>query len=156
MAHHQQRYVNGPIASSSSSPPSSLLYPPLPRLSSPPLINLVFSPRIQSDKVDPVTLQNRRLEWLGDSFLHFMITVMLDELFPSATTHLVAHVRSDITSNVCFANISKHYGLLERVRARVKPVKSKLKIGSKMKHHGMSPFPISLTVKWSKMQPFLD
>ncbi|KAF8315747.1 ribonuclease III domain-containing protein [Cantharellus anzutake] len=97
-----------PSHSSESSPPISLL-PPLPKIRSAHLGNLVFTPR-QAEHEDGLR-DNQRLEWLGDAAIQFSVTLLLEELAPQLKTGEACTIRAELVSNKYLGMLSVRYGL---------------------------------------------
>ncbi|KAF8333142.1 ribonuclease III domain-containing protein [Cantharellus anzutake] len=61
-------------------------------------------------------LDNRRLEWLGDSVIQLSVTLLLEELYPHLRTTMVHFIRCRVISNNNLGAISRKYRLYKRYR----------------------------------------
>ena len=86
--------------------------PPLPRLRSAELDNLVFTP--QGPTHQDGLHDNHRLEWLGDATIQFSATLLLDELYPGLKCGAAYKIRCRMVSNEYLGELSRNYKLFLR------------------------------------------
>ncbi|KAK7204790.1 ribonuclease III domain-containing protein [Myxozyma melibiosi] len=98
--------------SSSSSSSSPAWPPPLPPLTTPEIESRVFTHRSASkDKSKTYD----RLEYLGDSFIHYAITRITYLFFPSADEGALSELRNELVSNSRLASYAELYALDSRL-----------------------------------------
>ena len=106
---------------------ANIALPALPTIRSDSLRNQVFTHRslharstLLFEDPEPTSLpapdgDNERLEFLGDSILHFCATLLLHRIFPRLKCGPATAIRGIMLSNRTFAGISKRYRLIEHI-----------------------------------------
>jgi ribonuclease-3 len=96
--------------------------PTLPTIRSDSIRNQVFTHRslharstLLFEDLESTDTDNERLEFLGDSILHFCATLLLHQTFPLLKCGPASTIRGIILSNRTFAAISKRYRLIEQI-----------------------------------------
>ncbi|KAF8439151.1 ribonuclease III domain-containing protein [Terfezia claveryi] len=96
------------------------LAPPLPPISSAPLLTQVFThPSHPTAQLSPLTTDvathhYNRLEFLGDSALKYILTLHLYHRYPSSREGMLTSLRSSLESNINLSTYSMLYNLPQR------------------------------------------
>lgn len=99
--------------------------PPLPKIKDAGLRNRVFQHKSTSanktylDEREIVLAHNERLEFLGDSVLNTLVTMILYEEFPYANEGFLSQTRSLLVNNKTLAEFSTQYGFDQSLRCNV-------------------------------------
>lgn len=104
---------------------TSASLPPLPTIKDPGLRNRVFQHKSTSanktylEEKEIVLAHNERLEFLGDSVLNTLVTMILYEEFPYANEGFLSQTRSLLVNNKTLAEFSTEYGFDQSLRCNV-------------------------------------
>lgn len=108
-------------ATSLTAPTSNTSWPPpLPPVSSPPLLTQVFThPSHPTAQLSPLTTDTstthyNRLEFLGDSALKYILSLHLFHRYPSSRENVLSSLRSSLESNLNLSTYSIMYNLPRR------------------------------------------
>lgn len=99
--------------------------PPIPKIKDPGLRNRVFQHKSTSanktylDEQEIVLSHNERLEFLGDSVLNTLVTIILYERFPYANEGVLSQTRSLLVNNKTLGEFSTAYGFDQVLRCNV-------------------------------------
>lgn len=102
--------------------------PTLPKIKDPALRNRVFQHKSTSanktylDEQEIVLTHNERLEFLGDSVLNTLVTIILYDKFPYANEGFLSQTRSLLVNNKTLAEFSTAYGFDQALRCNVDEV----------------------------------
>ncbi|RLV92225.1 Ribonuclease 3 [Spathaspora sp. JA1] len=99
--------------------------PPLPEIKDPALYERVFIHKsyvnsksyLNAEKL--INTHNERLEFIGDSILNTLCTMIIYKEFPTATEGQLSQIRSDLVNNKTLCQFSLQYGLDKKLRARI-------------------------------------
>ncbi|RLV91177.1 Ribonuclease 3 [Spathaspora sp. JA1] len=109
--------------------------PPLPPLQDPQIESTVFTHKsyINNNRPDPspppgqgkylINGHNERLEFLGDSVLNSLVTLIIYNLFPEATEGQLSQIRSDLVNNKTLGHFSLAYGMHNRLKTLITDLK---------------------------------
>ncbi|KAK6462692.1 hypothetical protein DFJ63DRAFT_287179 [Scheffersomyces coipomensis] len=99
--------------------------PPLPQINDPHLLARVFihkstvNSKSYLDPTELINSHNERLEFLGDSVLNNLVTLMIYQRFPSATEGELTILRSHLIDNRTLAQFSFLYNFDKKLRANI-------------------------------------
>lgn len=99
--------------------------PLLPKISDANLYNRVFvhksiiNNKSYLHKGEMMASHNERLEFLGDSVLNNIVTVILYERFPEASEGELTQIRSQLVKNVTLAEFAIGYGLNKKLQSNL-------------------------------------
>lgn len=99
--------------------------PPIPKIKDPGLRNRVFQHKSTSanktylDELEIVLSHNERLEFLGDSVLNTLVTIILYQRFPYANEGVLSQTRSLLVNNKTLGEFSTAYGFDQVLRCNV-------------------------------------
>lgn len=99
--------------------------PPIPKIKDPGLRNRVFQHKSTSAnktylaEQEIVLSHNERLEFLGDSVLNTLVTIILYERFPYANEGVLSQTRSLLVNNKTLGEFSTAYGFDQVLRCNV-------------------------------------
>ncbi|CCE73288.1 Piso0_000321 [Millerozyma farinosa CBS 7064] len=106
-------------------PTSKTHMPSLPKINDPNLYNRVFvhksiiNNKSYLHKGEMMAAHNERLEFLGDSVLNNIVTVILYERFPEASEGELTQIRSQLVKNVTLAEFAIGYGLNKKLQSNL-------------------------------------
>ncbi|KAK6455056.1 uncharacterized protein RJT20DRAFT_129727 [Scheffersomyces xylosifermentans] len=108
----------------SSLPPRDSKIPPLPVIEDQRLFERVFvhkstvNGKTYLDQHDLINSHNERLEFLGDSVLNNLVTLIIYERFPSASEGELTKIRSQLIDNHTLTQFSFEYGFDKKLRTK--------------------------------------
>ncbi len=103
--------------------PSGL--PPLPHITDRNLYERVFihksalNNKYYLDQDELLNAHNERLEWLGDSILNNLVTLMIYDRYPNATEGHLTKMRSHLIDNKTLAKFSHAYGFNAKLKTNI-------------------------------------
>ncbi|EGW29964.1 uncharacterized protein SPAPADRAFT_57457 [Spathaspora passalidarum NRRL Y-27907] len=99
--------------------------PPLPPIRDPVLEARVFTHRSymnnRSSTSEETTINghNERLEFLGDSILNTLVTIIIYNMFTTASEGQLSKIRSDLVNNKTLGHFSLAYGMDKRLKTSI-------------------------------------
>lgn len=99
--------------------------PPLPRIRDPQLYERVFihkstiNSKSYLEQKELSNMHNERLEFLGDSVLNNLATLIIYERFPDASEGQLTKIRSQLIDNRTLSEFSFEYGLNNKLRTNI-------------------------------------
>ncbi|KAK6198901.1 uncharacterized protein RJT21DRAFT_88004 [Scheffersomyces amazonensis] len=99
--------------------------PPLPTIENPQLLARVFihksliNSRSYLDQTELIGGHNERLEFLGDSILNNLVTLMIYNRFPTSSEGELTILRSHLIDNRTLAQFAIQYGFHKKLRASI-------------------------------------
>lgn len=100
-------------------------YPPLPPIKDPHLYNRVFmhksaiNNKSYLNQLELINSHNERLEFLGDSILNNLVTVIIYNRFPQATEGDMSKIRSSLVNNATLTDFSLEYGFDKKLKSNI-------------------------------------
>ncbi|GEQ69604.1 hypothetical protein JCM33374_g3276 [Metschnikowia sp. JCM 33374] len=99
--------------------------PPLPKIKNPELRSRVYQHKstcanktyLKEDEI--VLTHNERIEFLGDSVMNTIVTIILYSKFPTANEGELSQIRSSLVSNKVLAEFAVAYGFDKKLRCNI-------------------------------------
>lgn len=125
-SHNTPTYsVKSPSPEPVEATPTEQLYPPLPQIKDPHLYNRVFmhksaiNNKSHLNQLELINSHNERLEFLGDSILNNLVTVIIYNRFPQATEGDMSKIRSSLVNNATLTEFSLEYGFDKKLKSNI-------------------------------------